>query len=518
MVLEKSEENQEDKLEIWKKTKIEINKTIKQVLEIAKISDENLEKILKNTDSIKGLIEKIIKLDSLNIDLAEFLFKINSKKYINNFDKSIFQNSNILEIILKSDKNFYLKSDINKIINLKLQKDYSRNKKIWFLVLNNFVKSWTSILEVQNFIKNIAWENIEIQEELKQKYIIFLEKAWKVYQNDLKKNLFNIEDKEILNILFKSKFIDEKWWINKKILKKYNDEINKNFANNDDVDNSSIIIFLLQKIWLTKNQYNNEHNLKYLLDSLFKFLDIDKNISEIILKNEEDKIKKDKTEEENKTNLEKNNNLKNVNWKDEELLDFCNWNCSLYSYSSSYYEIDTWFNKTKVSKEDYKKFNSESLGNYLNFNQILYEAGLSFLFENKYKSGFIQLLKNRFLWFDYTKWQGFSEYHTLESLNIIAHLIWVPKKYYSWDWKLWRFDSIIGAMAVFNEINWTWKINNSKLSDPWAMFSCWASEKRMLNLWILWETGDFNVTKSENILSKWWYTEEEIEKNRGNRK
>ena len=77
MVLDKIQVNKE--LKIWKNTKLEINNTVKQVLEIAKISDKQKEKILKNTNSIKDLVEKMIKLDSKNIELAKFLFNINYK-------------------------------------------------------------------------------------------------------------------------------------------------------------------------------------------------------------------------------------------------------------------------------------------------------------------------------------------------------------------------------------------------------------------------------------------------------
>ena len=86
-------------------------------------------------DKTKDIVWQIIKLKPKNIKLAKFLLSLNSDNYINYFDKAIFENNEILEILLKKDikifnNNINLRTSIFKL----LKKDYSKNKNLAFLL------------------------------------------------------------------------------------------------------------------------------------------------------------------------------------------------------------------------------------------------------------------------------------------------------------------------------------------------------------------------------------------------
>ena len=194
-------------------------------------------------------------------------------------------------------------------------------------------------------------------------------------------------------------------------------------------------------------------------------------------------------------NKNKNNNLEeNVDFlEDYELLNFCESWCYLFSVWSNYQITTSENSKIEISKEEYKKFNSISLENYLNFNSILSKIGCEFLLEDKYKTGFIQLLKNKFNGFNYTFWEGFSELYALNKINIISNLIWIPENPYNKDWELWKFDWLISAMNILEKVNGEKKI-------------IWPNiiEEKMQKSGILWKNWDFSVIESEKILKEWW--------------
>jgi hypothetical protein len=85
------------------------------------------------------------------------LFNINYKSYIKFFDKSLLNNKEILSILLKKDSEIFRNNfEIKDLVYKLLKKDYSKNKNIVFLVLNNFIKNNSSIDEVKAFIEDIS--------------------------------------------------------------------------------------------------------------------------------------------------------------------------------------------------------------------------------------------------------------------------------------------------------------------------------------------------------------------------
>jgi hypothetical protein len=85
------------------------------------------------------------------------LFNINYKSYIKFFDKSLLNNKEILSILLKKDSEIFRNNfEIKDLVYKLLKKDYSKNKNLAFLVLNNFIKNNSSIDEVKAFIKDIS--------------------------------------------------------------------------------------------------------------------------------------------------------------------------------------------------------------------------------------------------------------------------------------------------------------------------------------------------------------------------
>jgi len=97
---------------------------------------------------------------------------------------------------------------------------------------------------------------------------------------------------------------------------------------------------------------------------------------------------------------------------------------------------------------------------------------------------------------------SFTEFNTVKTLTLIWNLIGIPEDYYK-EWELWTFDWIISAINIFWEINSTWIINKKFIANPGNLI--WPSiiEKRMLQLWILWQNWWFSLEKSKEVLKKW---------------
>jgi hypothetical protein len=365
-----------------------------------------------------------------------------------------------------------------------------------FIVLKNYIKNWDSLEEINNFINKISLENKTTKSILEEKFSQLLEEYWKISRKNTQKYFYNIKDDKIINLILKSKIIDKSWKINSDTIKNIELEINERFSPEELKNPDFIINYLLKKLNISPEFL--DENLKKFLKSIAVLFKINK------------KIEEDKTEKEEnfskglKPSVDNIGNNVNLNLEqDSSLLDFCYPWCLLSEFWNNY-EIDLWQNdKVEISKQDFNSFNEKSLENYINFLKILKLTKLDFLFKDKYKSGFMQFINNQLWWFDYKSWEWFSEFKTLQTLNLIWHLIWIPKSYYSEKWELWDFDWIITSINIFSEINSTWNINNEKIWTPWNFIWPTIVEKRMLQLWILWDNWGFSMEKASSILKKW---------------
>jgi len=490
MVVNKLQEDKvEEGLSLEEQVEKELTSFQKRILESANLSDREKEKVLKNKKSFSDFINNIL----------------------NWTNKKVLEKNEVLELLLEFKPEIFKTNILIKnIIYSKLEKDFWKNKNLAFLVLKNFIKSWEKLSDINFFIKNVSWENEETKNILEDKFSKLLEQFWRISKIETQKLFYNIKDQEAIQLILNSQLINEDWKINQKILKIFEKELNNNLISKENNSKKEIINFLLNKFSLNLDKFKN-NSIKIFIESLANLFTINKKIDENTKsENWDENNEKEESNWESKIGDEKDEYLeKNMDFfNDYNLLDFCSSGCYLSDLWNNYW-ISINNNKIEISKEDYKKFNKDSLSNYINFNKILYEAGLSFLFENKYKSGFIQLLRNNILWFDYTKWKGFSEFNTLKTLNIIWNLIWIPETFYWKKWELWEFDWILSAIEFYKTINWTWIINKNKIWTPWWLVWPNIIERQFLNLGIIWENGDFSVLKSESILKNWLDTKEE---------
>ena len=454
----------------------------KKILESAKLSDKQLKEVLKNAESVSNFVNKTI----------------------NEANKKIFDNTEILELLLSYKPDiFQTNLKIKTLINNKLKKDFNKNQNLAFFVIRNLINDDSPKEHIDFFIKNIAWDNEIIKEKLENIFKELLENkaistAW-----NLRKLFYTISDENLINQILQSKIISKNWVINKDLIKILEKEINQNLEKEELEEKQNIFNFLVEKLAISKEFLKNNSLINFI-NSLVDLIKVNKKVEENS-KNENLNNSDNKKEDLNnpsQSSLEKgraSNNFEQDSW----LLNFCYPWCILNELWNNY-EIDLWQNqKVKISKQDYNKFNEKSLQNYINFLKILKQAKLEFLFENKYKSWFLTLLNKKFGWFDYKTWEWFKEFYTLKTLTLIWNLIWVPKKYLSSKWELWEFDWIISALNIFSQINETWNINQEKIATPWNLIWPWVIEKRMLQLWILWENWGFSLIKAEEILKKW---------------
>jgi len=449
----------------------------RKILESANLSKKEKKEVLKSRETFSSFINSTL----------------------NQAKKDIFDKNEILELILnyKPDilENHF---KIRKILEIKLQKDFNKNKNLAFLVLKNYIKNWESLENINNFINKISLDNELTKNLLEEKFSDLLEQYWKISRRNTQKYFYNIKNEEIINLILKSKIVDKSWNINQNTIKQLNKEVTENLSVEELNNSENIFNFLLKKLNISPELL--DENIKNLLNSIIDLFKINKKIEENSEEKNLDNKKRDK---------EKTDHTQVVHTTEDEfnenssLLDFCYPWCILSEFWNNY-EIDLWQNnKVEISKQDFNNFNEKSLENYINFLKILDQTKLSFLFENKYKSWFLQLLKNKLDWFDYRTWEWFSEFKTLQTLNLIWNLIWIPKSYYSEEWELWKFDWIITSINIFNEINSTWNINKEKIWTPWNFIWPTIVEKRILQLWILWDNWGFNTEKASEILKKW---------------
>ena len=478
----------------------------KQAEKLTQISSKELNKIKQEALNNNEFIEKIIKADSKNIALADYFIRINSS-YYSHFSPVVFNNKQLLQTVLHNDIHAYSIPLFKNIINSRLL-EYKKNKKIAELVVKNFVKMWSWLEEVEMFINTIWWKNNKIISELGGIYKDILKKAGKFYKNDINKSVFsllNIDDKSILENIFHSKIISKAWDIHKPTLKKLEKIIlEKNSTSQNVLSTEDIIDEILSFLWLNQQQYKIEE-VKNLVESIRNFLNTSSLLNKQKQKDTTNKvdISSDHTDE---ADLDENSPALNSDINDDQdLLEFCNGSYSFTSYGDNY-EIQTWYSKVEISSQDYKKMNTKSLENYLNFVSILHDSGLGFLLQSRYKSWFMNFLSQEFVWFDYKSGAWFSSYYTTQSLSKIANLIGVPKKFYWEDWETWSFDSESIAVETFKYINSTWFINNQKVAKPWGWLWNWATQTKLLENNVLWENGWFNSVAARELLKKWWYS------------
>jgi len=448
-----------------------------KILEAANLSEKESKEVLKNRQTVSSFVTNTI----------------------NQANKKIFNNNENLELLLNYKPNIFSDNyKIKLIIKEKLKKDFNKNKNLAFFVLKNYIKSDVKKEEIDNFISEIAWEDIIKKEKLENIFSELLEKRSKYMMRDSQKYFYNIKDKEVLNIIISSKIVDKSWILNKDILKNINKEINEKLDEKELKDKEKIFLFLLKYFNFSEENIKN-NDLKIFIKSLIDLIEINKKVEE---------VEENQQNNPSQSSLEKGRGSTEKIEEDEFLwdssfLDFCYPWCLLSEIWNNY-EIDLWENqKIEISKQEFDEFNEKSLENYINFIKILRQTKLDFLLENKYKSGFMQFLTTKLGWLNYKTWEWFWEFHTLKALTIIWNLIWIPEKYMAEKWELWEFDWIISAINVFSEINSTWNIANKKVWTVWGLIWPTIVEKRMLQLWILWENWWFSLEKSKEVLWKW---------------
>jgi len=448
-----------------------------KILETIDLSKREKEKVLKSKENVEKLINKILY----------------------QWYKNLLNNEEILLLIINYkpellDWNSIIKQ---KIIS-KIKKDFSKNKILAFNFIKKLIQEEKNISEINNFIEEVWKDNEEIKNTLQKKLEELLEKYWKISKKQTQKYFLNILNKDLIKLILESKIVNEKWEINENILNNLQKEVNNNFEEIAK-NKQKIILFLLEKLNISLEFLQNNF-FKNFIEQIFSLLKINKKIEENKENNQESNEKKEQDEDGKK--VEEKQELSNNFEEDKELLSFCYPWCVLSEFWNNY-EIDLWENqKLEISKQDFNKFNEKSLENYINFLKILRLTNLDFLFKNKYRNDFLIFLQNKY-WFDYKNWVGFDENKTLEILTLIWNLIWIPKNYYKTDWELGKFEWIISAINIFWEINSTGLINNKKIAIPGNFIWPTIVEKRMIQLWILWEEWGFSMKKAGELLKKW---------------
>jgi len=492
------------------------NRVLLSLQDIVKMSDEELSKIETNSDSTREAVWTVLKKKKLLNDpkIAIKLFWIDVIEYYSLFNKSVFNNKDVLLAALSNNADILNLSTFRVPIRTLLTNDFQENKFLADSILKNYVKNNTHISDIEIFISQISWENSQATEELKKMYEKHLKNAHKIHSNDVKNQallLLSSSNSDIFNLFTSAKIVSKSWEIDANISKLWSKEVSDTFKNNSsEVSKENIVEFLLQKIWLqTKNLKIPE--VSSLIDAIYNVLTLQKSWDDADVNLDIDRNDWCEYEWEN---------WKSNTWiddRDSEKFDYClnNEHCSFaYSFSWEWnYIIDTWYNNITISKQDYKNFSPNSLENFIKLNALFYQCGLSFILEDKYKKWFFQLMKNRHVGFSAQWWQWFSDFFQLDALNVIANLIWIPKNLYWDDSSIWKFPDKQTAKDAFKSIHSSGNINDENVTKAWWGFlGHSAVQIKLQKIWILWENWWFNSITAEWILKKWWYIENDESK------
>ena len=448
---------------------------------------------------------------SKNKELAKFLFKIDPFEYYRKFHWSVFNDKKVLSTALNRDADIFKIPYFSGPITNLLINNFEENKSLANILLKSYVKKRIDISGVETFIKQISWTNSQISEQLKKMYEKHLKTAYKLHSKDIKNQallLSTSKNKNLYKLFTDKKIISEFWEINLKEAKKWSKDISEWIENSSLKGNKeSIIQFLLSKIWLQDNDLKVPE-IWSLIEGIFNVLQIQKSSVDANIEIE------DNNKEWEDTNRESGELNSWVEKDDIEKFDYClnNENCS-FSYSLldwDKYIIDTWFNNITISKQDYKEFSPYSLENFIKLNALMYQCGLSFILEDKYKKWFFQLMKNRHIGFTPQWGQWFTDFFQLDALNVIANLVWIPKNLYWKDSSVWKFSDKETAKQAFQSIYSTWKINDESISTAWGLLiNQSAIKETLLDMEVLKTNGGLDSVKAEWILKDGGYTKEQ---------
>ncbi len=458
------------------------------------LNEQAVSKILKKTQNTSEIISEVVKLDSWNTELAAFLLSINSD-YSIYFGKKVLSEPQILFQLLLKDKDIYKTASYAKMIDSVLLKDFETHKILAQNVLKNFVKSSSSPQEIQAFIDKIANKNEDKKKVLQSMYESELKKASKVYKKWTKDSIHILftQCREVYEILLNNKIIWESWDIQKGALKKYSELISAQIEKGElQSDTESLIQYLYKLLGISQGDQKIDE-VKGFFVQFIPLLSIEEAIA----------VQDDKTTEETEENRDKER-VSEVEWLEDstaENLEYCGVSHVNYSWWS--YSFNTWYTEINLSKDVIEKFNPVTLQYFLDFHGLLYQCGLSFLLADKYEWWFNQLLANELDGFNYYSWSGFDSKKSLDTLNLIAHLIGIPDKYYWKDWELWKFDTIESAKKSFQTIHETGTIKDQKIVKPGNFLWNWASEVKLMRLGVLWRNGDFKTQRAEELLEDW---------------
>jgi hypothetical protein len=169
----------------------------------------------------------------------------------------------------------------------------------------------------------------------------------------------------------------------------------------------------------------------------------------------------------------------------ESDLDYFYPECS-YTLSSWNYNIEIlWSSNIVISENEMNDFTSVALKNFIKFYWLLYDIGLSFLWD-KYRWDFITLCNNK-VWLDYKTNEGISQWKSLSILNIIGKSIGVPQTVTETDNQeenmnntVKCFNTLADAKLVFWDIKSSWKVNNKLVMQPWTFSSYSIVEAYMI--------------------------------------
>ncbi len=490
--------------------KIQISNRILSILQPdLHLTNSELNEIEKNSTSTRDTITALLKKKNLLSDpkIAIKLFWIDAFEYYSLFNKSVFNNKDVLLAWIKNDIDIYKISTFALPINNLLHKDFSEHKLLADLILKKHVKKSTKFEDVEVFIKQIAWDNSECEKTLMKMYESHLKIAHKLNSNDIKsKALILASNKDLYNIfsLFKnSKILNKTLELDKKIAKDWSIEIWKLVAdNNFENTKENVSEFLMKKIWIKSDNLKNPDVLS-LIHAIYSVLQINivSQDSSIDIDSDSNKFTKD-IEWDSWSNLDDTNN---------EKFDYCNddSNCNcVYNYTSWWsYIIDTQSSKITISKNEYEQFSPNSLENYIKLHDLLSECGLKFLLHSKYKSEFFLFMQSKHTWFSPMWWSGFTKILRLDVLNVLANMIWIPENLYWEGSNIWKFPDINTAVEALKSIYSSWDINGEKVAKAWWwLMDNAAAEVRLQDINVLWENWGFSLSKAHEILKKWWYT------------
>jgi hypothetical protein len=423
------------------------------------------------------LIAKILKEDKkyrANKNLAKYAIRFIWAEEFKNF-KPLFNDKSIsLIAVWASHYNYhYLSEDLKKDIDI---------TKIY---ITSLVNDWESSEKIWSFIESQFSDNKNNQLLLEKHYKQIIKQTWQIYIKDINKCLITLEidhSKYITELLEKKILLKEKktYTFSPDFIEELSLEINQISESLDKNNRDKQITQIIKDRLAIPNNILNKYT-DFLISTLKKNLNISKKSKENKQENIDESVAEILNNSENKPD---NIREEDKNTIQSDLVYFYP-ECS-YTLSSWNYNIEIlWSSNIVISEEEMKDFTSVALKNFIKFYWLLYDTGLSFLWD-KYRSDFITLCNNK-VWLDYKTNEGITQWKSLSILNIIGKSIGVPQtvieshnKEEDISSEMKCFKTLADAKLVFWDIKSSWKVNNNLVMQPGTFSSYSIIEAHMI--------------------------------------